>query len=165
MKKLLVLMMVLGLVSSAYALPSLSVNGDPAPDEITLTVSSVVTIDVESDTTNGYTVYLEMWPENTYGEWYSDVTVTADAGSLAAVHTTSYVGTYQLTAAGVTDYFPGVHFLIDFHCLAVGDVGITLYASDYSTVIDSMTIHQTEVPEPITIGLLGLGGLFLRRRK
>ncbi len=30
-------------------------------------------------------------------------------------------------------------------------------------IIDTITIHQ--VPEPITMALLGLGGLFLRRRK
>ena len=32
-----------------------------------------------------------------------------------------------------------------------------------ATEISQLLVHQ--VPEPITIGLLGLGGLFLRRRK
>ncbi len=160
-------MMVLGLATAAQATVSLSVNGNPAPDELTLTVSSVVTIDVQSDTTTPYTVYLEMWPENEAGEWYSDITITPEAGGMASATATSYVGTYMLTAAGVppTATVPGAHFLVDFHCLAVGDVGITLYASNWATVLDSMIIHQTDVPEPITIGLLGLGGLLLRRRK
>lgn len=41
--------------------------------------------------------------------------------------------------------------------------GYYIATQDFTTgVIDSILIH---VPEPITIALLGLGGLFLRRRK
>jgi len=59
-----------------------------------------------------------------------------------------------------------------FHCEgAPGDVTIVLGAvvdttgnGDYAmSVFDSQVIHQ--IPEPMTLGLLGLGGLFLRRRK
>jgi hypothetical protein len=55
-----------------------------------------------------------------------------------------------------------------FHCdSAPGDVTIKLYVLDASwttiTLRDSAVIHQ--VPEPITLTLLGLGGLFLRRRR
>ena len=42
------------------------------------------------------------------------------------------------------------------------DVVVNLYNSTFA-VVDTITIHQ--IPEPITFGLLGLGGLFLRRRK
>jgi hypothetical protein len=56
---------------------------------------------------------------------------------------------------------------INFHCEApTGDVTVYLVSTDdYVTynVLDSVVIHQ--VPEPFTMGLLGLGGLFLRRRK
>jgi hypothetical protein len=55
---------------------------------------------------------------------------------------------------------------IDFHCEANGDTVITIYQHDWSTpgqILDSVVIHQ--IPEPITMTLLGLGGLFLRRRK
>jgi hypothetical protein len=57
---------------------------------------------------------------------------------------------------------------IVFTCLAVGDV--TLYLLDApdgeqaSIIYDTVVVHQ--IPEPITIVLLGLGGLLaLRRRK
>ena len=56
-----------------------------------------------------------------------------------------------------------------FTCTDLGDVTLTLFgyggiypANDY-VGFDTVVIHQ--VPEPITLGLLGLGGLFLRRRK
>jgi hypothetical protein len=48
-----------------------------------------------------------------------------------------------------------------FHCLGEGDVEILLFDGD-GIQLDSIIIHQ--VPEPVTIALLGLGGLLLRRR-
>jgi hypothetical protein len=60
---------------------------------------------------------------------------------------------------------------IDFHCEAMGDVTLTLVGiydpgtgeAPTLTVMDTQIIHQ--IPEPMTLALLGLGGLFLRRRK
>jgi hypothetical protein len=49
-----------------------------------------------------------------------------------------------------------------FHCVAPGDVTLTLSDIDLN-VWEQVVIHQ--IPEPMTLGLLGLGGLFLRRRK
>jgi len=51
-----------------------------------------------------------------------------------------------------------------FECIGLGDVVIYLYANDLQTVLDTLTISQV-VPEPMTIALLGLGGLFLLRRR
>ena len=50
----------------------------------------------------------------------------------------------------------------ELHCEELGDVHVTLFNAGM-VPIDTITIHQ--IPEPITMALLGLGGLFLRRRK
>jgi len=55
--------------------------------------------------------------------------------------------------------------LIDFHCdggEVPNDVTLILGFEDGS-IMDTQVIHNT--PEPMTMALLGLGGLFLRRRK
>jgi hypothetical protein len=55
---------------------------------------------------------------------------------------------------------------IAFHCEGAGDVTLKLYTVNDAytelTLVDSVIVHQ--IPEPITMTLLGLGGLFLRRR-
>jgi len=65
---------------------------------------------------------------------------------------------------GAPDQFNGIGVLDAklFHCLAAGDAVVLLF-DDGGTQLDSVIIHQI-VPEPVTVALLGLGGLFLRRR-
>jgi len=49
MKKLLVLLLVFGMASVANAAITLSVNGDPAPDDISLVKSQTITLDILLD--------------------------------------------------------------------------------------------------------------------
>jgi len=53
--------------------------------------------------------------------------------------------------------------LLDFHCTGPEDVILLLGSTPGGSQFDTQVIHQ--VPEPMTIVLLGLGGLFLRRRR
>lgn len=47
-----------------------------------------------------------------------------------------------------------------------GDIVLTLYDGDLNFQSSyTVSVVASVIPEPITIGLLGLGGLFLRRRK
>jgi hypothetical protein len=171
MKKLLVVMMVLGLVGSAQAALQISLNGAAAGDETTIKVSDNVVIGVMSDTDLAWGGFIEYIPRDSQAaEWVGTMTINSIAGKDAtAAHPEGYATTWQLSAAALPGNLPAVapgeQFTIGFHCLAVGDVVITLWgdAWDGAAAIDTLTIHQ--VPEPITIGLLGLGGLFLRRRK
>jgi len=52
---------------------------------------------------------------------------------------------------------------IDFHCDGEGDAVLDLYDFGTGALYDTMVIHQT--PEPLTMALLGLGGLGILRRR
>jgi len=57
-----------------------------------------------------------------------------------------------------------VQFEISVFIANAGDVYIIeLYAADWTTILDIGTVM--EVPEPMTIALFGLGGLFLLHRR
>ena len=58
---------------------------------------------------------------------------------------------------------PGQIFEINLTCLAEGDVYVELLDGANYSVIDTLIIHQ--IPEPMTLGLFGLGALLIRRRR
>ncbi len=51
---------------------------------------------------------------------------------------------------------------IIFHCDGLGDVTLSLMRDDFMWVYDTQVIQQ--IPEPMTLLLLGLGGLILARK-
>ena len=170
MKKLLVLMLVLGIASAANASLLISVDGvtDPPDSSITIAPSDWVTIDVESDgLTNSLTeVYLsiigpgslDISAGTVYGEPGVPIEKLVDLGD------GMYYIDLMLTGGPPPPDIPEgtVVDLIEFHCDDLGDVTLLLGSTPMGSEFDSQVIHQ---PEPMTIALLGLGGLFLRRRK
>jgi hypothetical protein len=50
-----------------------------------------------------------------------------------------------------------------FHCEGEGDVTLILVDHETGEVVDTQVIHQ--VPEPMSLALLGLGGLVLFRKR
>lgn len=183
MKKLLVLMMVLGIASAANAALLLSVDGvvDPPDSEIEIKESDWVTIDIWGDgATPG-------------GDFFLGIGVEGPASLDVANAQILYTGNQKGIAEGYAAYAPyiggGVNVpfyqvtlfdlvppeqtqvplegtLVDgirLHCDGVGEVTVILTDLD-GQILDTQVIHQI-VPEPMTLGLLGLGGLFLRRRK
>ena len=168
LKKLLVLSLVLGLAGVANATFSLTLGGSTAPDEYTMTVCDSVVIDVSSSTAGiSDTTFLELLGSD-YGEWAGSMTIFPAAGSMSGADPDwlGYVDTWKLQSSDPVSYLAGTHFAILFHCKAPGDVTINLYDENWTyPTIDSITIHQIAIPEPMTVALLGLGGLFLRRRK
>ena len=170
MKKFLVLMLVLGLTSAASAVMDdvdLSLNGGAAAD-ITIDVGDTVLIDVKNNNTNSGIVYLYIGPLSL--ETLSDPDIKDAAGNIGW-YTQDTWETYDLFEVGVADNNPGtppdkeigIVFDVVLTCDGTGDVDVYLYDVTEETLFGSMTI--TQVPEPMTIALLGLGGLFLRRRK
>jgi len=184
MKKLLVLALVLSMASLASAAMqmSLQVNGEDA-DAITLAPSEFVTISIvgAGDATGAWLVaagpgtlvggdishvaneYMnemvmssEIEPGYTWGDFFNSMYPgTTRAIDLVWVDTESPFVTFG----------PGLFGEAVFHCDGEGDVTIAIidYAGEELIIADTLLI--TQLPEPMTMVLLGLGGLFLRRRK
>jgi len=71
----------------------------------------------------------------------------------------SFIGAADTSAGGI-----GTYWTSEFHCDGPGIVVISLLDAASGNVLDTITVAQG-IPEPMTVALLGLGGLFLRRRK
>ena len=175
MKKMLMLILILGIASFANAAISLqtSTSGTSFSDPgaaITLLPSDTVWIGVNQDIAENFAAYVIM-DTTSLGSW-TGLSAIYSPPALAAVVGWTYYGTGvdpgmdawfgDFTLPGLEQGGPGVFGAVQFHCEAPGDVLITLYDEAFVPV-DTLTIHQ--IPEPATMALLGLGGLFLRRRK
>jgi hypothetical protein len=170
MKKLLVLTLVLGLASLASAALTLSVNGQVAPDEITINISDTVTIDLMAGAENVDAFVDTYWEANGNFEILNvregDVEAQGDF-QFYIDGPVPYNGALSIGVKSAwgpeTPKVAGTLMLFDLHCLGEGDVYIELFDAAGGSVADSLTIHQ--VPEPATMALLGLGALVLRRKK
>ena len=178
MKKLLTIVLVLGMASAASALTlNLTVNGaDIGPGQDIL-VGDIVTIGVNSDGVGGVNgkysgaLVINAFATDTgLGVWtgganlYDGVGEPLEflSGGVAFVDNPQ-VAVAIATNAVLTDLVgAGIGMDYQFECTGEGLSTIT-FIDDATGPGDSLTFNQ--IPEPITFALLGLGGLFLRRRK
>jgi hypothetical protein len=179
MKKVLITLLVLGLASAANAGLILGANGEAAGPEID--VMDVVQVWGVDPVPANAAVYLAV-----YGNLSIDGGSVAYAGNLS-----SYQNLEEYALA--IGYPDGAALLADFEAFGltgIVDLGAATLADGSATpapltglLIDGITMageggridllddalgvmdSVTVVPEPMTIALLGLGGLFLRRRK
>jgi hypothetical protein len=172
MKKLLMLMLILGMASAANAALSLELVGSPLVDgAVTWDVSGMQITGTGSGPTagkwdgslgppTGSAILAAADTDVGAGAGY---TVASGIGSCTVIYNTAAVSSQSL---GATVQTAGVWFVLDVSGMSLNDTS-TLDAynasNGWQTPIGSMTIKA--VPEPMTIALLGLGGLFLRRRK
>lgn len=165
MKKLLILVLVLGLTSSASALIT-SLGG---PTEVMYDGS--VTINVISDT--DYVAWFGYIGFDPAEVGVSACVATSNAGddSIVTLNPYGWTGYYEIEAGDQTEPYDSVLAGVQFEITVMGGglakVGsvytIDLYDSNWTTPHD--TVQVTVIPEPMTVALLGLGGLFLLRRR
>ena len=193
-KKIIVLVLVFGLASAANADLFFTVGGvDPGAITLDPVANPTITLEISGDgqtpsphspwvfvqgkgsinggnalyaPAGGLSDYLDL--EEAYpiaGEPSAEALLATMAAVTALVDPVDLAYIILADAAGIPAPLEGV--LVDgivFTCTGQpGDVTLTLFNDTYTAVLDTLTIKQ--VPEPITFALLGLGGLFLRRRK
>lgn len=182
MKKVLALVLVLALATAANAgmLLHISVNGNPDPQDSEYLVLPSETAMLDIHANPGFGGIIEDMKFYVLVVDPANATISGGVVLPAAPKDSfvlddaigngfwpgpengvcGFIGDWDL---GVKD--PGVYVdEIIFHCESIVDALVQLWTSpDGSqwTMEDSVLIHQ---PEPMTIALLGLGGLFLRRR-
>jgi hypothetical protein len=167
MKKVLTILLVLGLVSTASAALSFD------QDTYSVVAGSSVTLNVVSSDTAAWGGYIDFADHTSLS---TSCVKTANAGVDASVvpNPYGYAGYYGLEAKDADpddgwSIVAGTQFQFTINTGA-GDNGqsYTIYLEDTgwnrtTALLDTATVNVT--PEPMTIALLGLGGLFLRRRK
>jgi hypothetical protein len=197
MKKLLILMTILGVASVTNADLAFTINGVPQPNEITIGVGDAVGLGLElpTGTIRCYDLVYEL--SNAQAELittgfgdYPAISFPAPFDAAAGVMpgaTAQMVEIYvpsDIVDLGASPVLPLVAPLpapqtlmlnMVLHCLEATDVVLTVTTvgalGNYwdgqqiapGTVVNTLLMHQT--PEPLTIALLALGGLFLRRRR
>jgi len=170
MKKLLIVMLVLGMASTANALiVQLGVGGatNGAGVDMTTTLSA---IEVVSDTSaEPYVRYL-FAPDITLLD-ITGVVARSTAGTESVVNDlTNALGDgthlWEIQAVDMSPPLTSIVAGIQFDATAALQPGkpmgvMQLLSEDLTVVLDSVTV----VPEPASMLLIGLGGLFLRRRR
>ena len=187
MKKVLVLLLVLGMTSLASAAFTLRVDRGSGWEDIetvTIGVCETIKIGIHCDTAGSYLSGYLMEQNSTLGEWVNTDQASAQIPPCTTDSFVAYLGYHNFgpvtwdswDLALMTDVGQTGIVANDFihHCRGVSRINpehpewglqhaiIQIYNDAFGKV-DKVIVVQT--PEPMTIALLGLGGLFLRRRK
>ena len=165
MKKILVLFLVLGMASAANAM--LIKVDDQEGDSFEVNIKSTIT--VVSEDASSWLGYLII-EEGGAGSLENVVILDAagDIGAASAYSEAGWGTGYELSASmsptGVPATAAGSQFSFDY-VGSVGDIATISLFTDPEYTTPAASVNVTVVPEPMTIVLLGLGALFLRRRR
>lgn len=173
MKKLLAILLVLGMASLASAAMTLSAPTGINESDI---VQIVIGNDDEAGAIDHFAGFLAVdtsgpgeltgnfsyAPGALYGGYGGSVYYGVTPGSLTGLPYDADLMLCDITDGTPTAQPDGDLMYVEFHCTGLGDVTVNLLDFSFGEVL-SVTIQQ--VPEPMTLSLLGLGGLLLRRRR
>jgi len=167
MKKLLAITLVLGLASVAGAI-TVNVNAS-GPEPYQVAMGDTLTFTLTSPA-EAYSGVVDV-PDAAQG---SLVGVGGDFGGLGSLLSPDDLGLpyWYFVAAGGPGSEPGngtPHFTFTYTANDDSSaVTLGLWDEDGTTPLTGSNVTSIQIqntPEPMTLGLLGLGGLFLRRRK
>jgi hypothetical protein len=161
MRKFLIVSLVLGMSSTAGAALSL------VPGDLTLSgAGDRGTIQVVSDADGGYGCLIEL-VDLTIADYDGDPTFTPEGNPNGDSHVHKFdAHVYDFIVSSINPGAPilaGVHINVNLIGVAEGVTTLDLYDISGMILLDSATV--TVLPEPMTIAMLGLGGLFLLRRR
>ena len=181
MKNLLILMLVLGLASVANAQTG-TIRVDPQDAADSYYPSDIITIEIVADygvgtltiddittDTGGTASAPALGTEIAAGYVVQPGTLVNAGGILVSDIAGDGGGAMGTVPAGNTVWtfeyhVPDVEEPSTYITIGVNNINMTdQYYGNWVTDVGSVVIHV--VPEPMTIALLGLGGLFLRRRR
>ena len=180
MRKVLVLLLVLGLAPLASAgMLSLQIGGVGVGATLEMGINDVLTLQVYSDgsygSTKQYSGVLAIAPDTVHAgsratvawEGTTSITGVPQTAADAVIGWTAEPYVYNFKTNGAPSTTPveaGIGFTFVLEAIGgIGDTAKINLLSDQEGLSDSVVI--TMVPEPMTMALLGFGGLFLRRRK
>ncbi len=164
MKRVFVLALVMGLVSAANGAATL-VEGPVDP----INIGETATITVSNADDGGYLGWLQI-ADLTVADYDGMPELTAagnpDGSSSSVTPYASDDAWYEFTVSSFAPDNPvlaGGHIVVKVVGVSEGTTALNLYDEGGETLLSSFDI--TVIPEPMTIALLGLGGLLLHRRK
>ena len=170
MKKLFVLMLVLGIASFASAGLTWTDGAGGDVDTITLTSQSDTAVVYLTSDTSAMGSFLA-GPANNSVAGITAAAPQPDAGGQgsAFVYTTGiYDGQMWGQAADSVEPYTnaaGNWFAVTIHATSAGTGSVNFDSDILAQLGTSDTLVVNHIPEPMTITLLGLGGLLLRRKK
>jgi hypothetical protein len=162
-KKLLIMALVLGLTSMANA-----TTVTWSTSAITIDVDEVDVVQIDMDDTTQYGIWVGASDPTTFIADITAIAARLAAGDNAAI-TENYLGWngwWYLEGKDLEEPYniaSGSQWDVSIKGISTGSFQYSL--DDTSQIDGPKYLNVTVIPEPMTIALLGLGGLLLRRRK